>query len=89
MGVDRSVDVLACARKVRVLRFDNGSVRMETPGEAACSQAVAPGGRSWARFDDYAGRFVFHCHDLEHEVMAMANSEAVLVGPDDHDLSSV
>jgi spore coat protein A len=24
-----------------------------------------------ARFDDYAGRFVFHCHNLEHEDMAM------------------
>jgi spore coat protein A len=23
------------------------------------------------RFDDYAGRFVFHCHNLEHEDMAM------------------
>ncbi|HEX5406943.1 MAG TPA: multicopper oxidase family protein [Pseudonocardiaceae bacterium] len=29
-----------------------------------------------ARFDDYAGRFVFHCHNLEHEDMAMmANFE--------------
>ena len=24
-----------------------------------------------ARFDDYPGRFVFHCHNLEHEDMAM------------------
>ncbi|MGH3437055.1 MAG: multicopper oxidase domain-containing protein [Sciscionella sp.] len=24
-----------------------------------------------ARFDDYRGRFVFHCHNLEHEDMAM------------------
>ena len=23
------------------------------------------------RFDDYPGRFVFHCHNLEHEDMAM------------------
>ena len=23
------------------------------------------------RFNDYAGRFVFHCHNLEHEDMAM------------------
>jgi FtsP/CotA-like multicopper oxidase with cupredoxin domain len=23
------------------------------------------------RFDDYAGRFVLHCHNLEHEDMAM------------------
>ena len=23
------------------------------------------------RFTDYAGRFVFHCHNLEHEDMAM------------------
>jgi spore coat protein A len=24
-----------------------------------------------ARFDDHPGRFVFHCHNLEHEDMAM------------------
>jgi spore coat protein A len=24
-----------------------------------------------ARFSDYPGRFVFHCHNLEHEDMAM------------------
>jgi spore coat protein A len=24
-----------------------------------------------ARFDGYAGRYVFHCHNLEHEDMAM------------------
>ena len=23
------------------------------------------------RFDDYAGRFLLHCHNLEHEDMAM------------------
>jgi spore coat protein A len=23
------------------------------------------------RFDDYAGRYVLHCHNLEHEDMAM------------------
>ena len=23
------------------------------------------------RFDDYAGKYVFHCHNLEHEDMAM------------------
>jgi spore coat protein A len=23
------------------------------------------------RFDDYRGRFVFHCHNLEHEDMDM------------------
>jgi FtsP/CotA-like multicopper oxidase with cupredoxin domain len=23
------------------------------------------------RFDDYAGRFLMHCHNLEHEDMAM------------------
>jgi spore coat protein A len=24
-----------------------------------------------ARFDGYAGKYVFHCHNLEHEDMAM------------------
>jgi spore coat protein A len=23
------------------------------------------------RFDDYAGRYLLHCHNLEHEDMAM------------------
>jgi spore coat protein A len=31
-----------------------------------------------ARFDGYRGRYVFHCHNLEHEDMAMmANLEVV------------
>jgi spore coat protein A, manganese oxidase len=31
-----------------------------------------------ARFDGYRGRYVFHCHNLEHEdMMMMANFEVV------------
>ena len=30
-----------------------------------------------ARFDDYPGRYVFHCHNLEHEDMAMMGSFVV------------
>jgi len=29
------------------------------------------------RFDDYRGRFVFHCHNLEHEDMAMMSTMVV------------
>jgi spore coat protein A, manganese oxidase len=29
------------------------------------------------RFDSYRGRYVFHCHNLEHEDMMMANFEVV------------
>jgi Multicopper oxidase len=32
------------------------------------------------RFDGYKGHYVFHCHNLEHEDMAMANFE-VIWGP--------
>ncbi|HEV3355456.1 MAG TPA: multicopper oxidase family protein [Pseudonocardiaceae bacterium] len=31
-----------------------------------------------ARFDDYPGRFVFHCHNLEHEDMAMMGNFRVV-----------
>ena len=31
-----------------------------------------------ARFDGYRGKYVFHCHNLEHEdMMMMANFEVV------------
>jgi len=34
--------------------------------------------RVLARFDGYRGRYVFHCHNLEHEdMMMMANFEVV------------
>jgi spore coat protein A len=26
-----------------------------------------------SRFDGYRGKYVFHCHNLEHEDMMMAN----------------
>jgi spore coat protein A len=29
------------------------------------------------RFDDYRGRFIFHCHNLEHEDMAMMGNFVV------------
>ncbi|MCA1737759.1 MAG: multicopper oxidase domain-containing protein [Actinobacteria bacterium] len=29
------------------------------------------------RFDGYRGRYAFHCHNLEHEDMIMANFEVV------------
>jgi spore coat protein A, manganese oxidase len=29
------------------------------------------------RFDGYRGRYVFHCHNLEHEDKMMANFEVV------------
>ena len=43
---------------------------------------LAPGeeARVIARFDGYRGRYVFHCHNLEHEdmmMMMMANFEVV------------
>jgi len=34
--------------------------------------------RVLARFDSYRGKYVFHCHNLEHEdMMMMANFEVV------------
>ena len=30
-----------------------------------------------ARFTDHRGRFVFHCHNLEHEDMAMMGNMRV------------
>jgi FtsP/CotA-like multicopper oxidase with cupredoxin domain len=41
--------------------------------------------RAWAfnrvrvliRFDGYRGRYVFHCHNLEHEDMMLGNFEVV------------
>src|SRR5215218_8023644 len=33
--------------------------------------------RVLVRFDGYRGRYVFHCHNLEHEDMMMANFEVV------------
>jgi spore coat protein A, manganese oxidase len=30
-----------------------------------------------ARFDGYRGKYVFHCHNLEHEDMMMANLAVV------------
>jgi spore coat protein A len=33
--------------------------------------------RVLARFDGYRGKYVFHCHNLEHEDMMMANFEVV------------
>jgi spore coat protein A len=40
---------------------------------------LAPGeeARVVARFDGYRGKYVFHCHNLEHEDMMMANFEVV------------
>jgi spore coat protein A, manganese oxidase len=40
---------------------------------------VPPGNvvRVLARFDGFRGRYVFHCHNLEHEDMMMANFEVV------------
>jgi spore coat protein A len=40
---------------------------------------LAPGeeARVIARFDGYRGKYVFHCHNLEHEDMMMANFEVV------------
>ncbi len=37
------------------------------------------GGRAeiLVRFDGYRGRYVFHCHNLEHEDMMMANFDVV------------
>jgi spore coat protein A len=29
------------------------------------------------RFDGYRGKYVFHCHNLEHEDMMMANFEVI------------
>jgi spore coat protein A, manganese oxidase len=33
--------------------------------------------RVLVRFDGYRGRYVFHCHNLEHEDMMMANFKVV------------
>jgi spore coat protein A, manganese oxidase len=33
--------------------------------------------RMVARFGGYKGKYVFHCHNLEHEDMMMANFEVV------------
>jgi spore coat protein A len=41
---------------------------------------VPPGqiARVLCRFDGFRGRYVFHCHNLEHEdMMMMANFEVV------------
>ena len=40
---------------------------------------VPPGqiARVLARFDGFKGNYVFHCHNLEHEDMMMANFEVV------------
>lgn len=34
---------------------------------------LMPGERIWmlAKFDDYPGLFLYHCHNLEHENMGM------------------
>ncbi len=40
-----------------------------TPGETA---------EIIVRFDGYPGRYVFHCHNLEHEDMAMTGNFSVL-----------
>lgn len=33
--------------------------------------------RLFIRFDGYRGKYAFHCHDLEHEDMMIANFEVV------------
>lgn len=33
--------------------------------------------RLLGRFDGYRGKYAFHCHDLEHEDMMMANFQVV------------
>jgi FtsP/CotA-like multicopper oxidase with cupredoxin domain len=35
------------------------------------------------RFDDYAGRYVLHCHNLEHEDMAMMATFTTTTTSDD------
>jgi len=62
----------------RVLSRDGGP---PSPYDAGWKDTVlVPGGnvRVLLRFDGYRGRYVFHCHNLEHEdMMMMANFEVV------------
>ena len=53
----------------------NLMARLLDRGTAAVSaRGIA---RVLCRFDGYRGRYVFHCHNLEHEDMMMANFEVV------------
>ena len=63
----------------KVLSRNGGGPRPPTPAgrtpwtcDRARTRGCSPG------FDGYRGRYVFHCHNLEHEdMMMMANFEVV------------
>src|SRR5918994_246627 len=57
----------------------NGQESLPTDAGWKDTEDVRPGEivRVLARFDGYRGKYVFHCHNLEHEDMMMANFEVV------------
>jgi spore coat protein A len=57
----------------------NGRKPLPTDAGWKDTVALASGeeARVLVRFDGYRGRYVFHCHNLEHEDMMMANFEVV------------
>ena len=57
----------------------NGQKSLPTDAGWKDTVDVRPGEivRVLARFDGYRGKYVFHCHNLEHEDMMMANFEVV------------
>ena len=58
----------------------NGQESLPTDAGWKDTVDVRPGEvvRVLARFDGYRGKYVFHCHNLEHEdMMMMANFEVV------------
>jgi spore coat protein A len=57
----------------------NGKKPLPTDGGWKDTVDLRPGevARVIPRFGSYRGRYVFHCHNLEHEDMMMANFEVV------------